>query len=144
AEARLEEAEAALDTDKQLLSPLERARKAGAATAMEVAMAQAAVAEARLAVTELRGEVHDLGLMLAREVGSKAPTPMYTRGNYPDPPLASEAELREAFAQLDTLPTVARHRLDARAARARAVEARSAKSSLLTTGVQAQRESNGD
>ena len=144
AEARLAEANAALETDRQLLALLERARSAGAATAIEVAMAQTAVAEAQLAVTELQGEVHDLGLHLAREVGSKAPNPLHTRGEYPDPPLASEAEMREAFARLDSLPTVVQRRLDARAARARSVEERASTSTLLTTGVAYQRESNGD
>jgi len=144
AELRLAEARAALETDETLLALLERARVGGAATVMEVATARAAVAEAQLAVTELQGEVHDDGLRLARETGVRSGAPLRTRGAYPDPPLASEAELRVWFGQLEQLPEVVQHRLEARAARARAVEARAAKSTLLTTGVAVQRESNGD
>lgn len=144
AELRLAEAKAALQTDEMLLALLDRARKGGAATVMEVATARAAVAEAQLAVTELQGEVHDQGLRLAQEVGVSSHRPLRTRGTYPDPPLASEAELRTAFAQLERLPEVVQHRLHARAARARAVEARAAKSTVLSTGVSVQRESNGD
>lgn len=144
AERELALAEAELAALQELGATLERAREAGVVTRAEVADARAREAEAELRVGDLRGDVHDLGLVLAREVGGDTSQPMRTQGDYPNPQLPSEDELRRTFASLDTLPRVARQQLLARAAHARAAEIKAQRATRLSAGVSFQRESESD
>jgi hypothetical protein len=88
--------------------------------------------------------VHDLGLALARETGVSSLAPLGTRGDYPEPTLPEEAELRRRFAEIDRLPAVQLHRLQARAALAEARELQRGSGSVLTTGASVQLESTSE
>jgi outer membrane protein, heavy metal efflux system len=144
AEQRLAMAEADLAVAEQLVETLELALAEGVTTRLAVAEAETIAAQAEQSVVELRGEVHDLGLALARETGVVTQSPLGTQGDYPDPTLPDEAELRRRFAEVDQLPAVQLRRLQARAALAETQEARRAKGTVLTGGASVQLESNGD
>jgi outer membrane protein TolC len=144
AELRLTMARQDLAIAEQLVETLERAREAGVATRVDVAEARTLVALAEAAVVELGGEVHDLGLALARETGVSSLAPLGTRGDYPEPTLPEEAELRRRFAEIDRLPAVQLHRLQARAALAEARELQRGSGSVLTTGASVQLESTSE
>ncbi|HLT35147.1 MAG TPA: TolC family protein [Enhygromyxa sp.] len=141
AELRLALARQDLAVAEQLVDSLELAREAGVATRLDVAEAEALAAAAESAVVELAGEVHDLGLALARETGVTSSSPLGTRGVYPNPELPDEAELRRSFAELDRLPAVQRRRLEARAALAEARELERSNGTVLSTGASVQLES---
>ena len=144
AEQSLALARADLELAEQLVATLETAREAGVATRVEVAEARTIAAETAAVVVELAGEVHDLGLALARETNKLMTTPLGTQGDYPNPALPDEAELRRRFAEVDKLPAVQLRRVRARAALAVANETERSRGALLTTGVSIQRESMGD
>jgi outer membrane protein TolC len=142
AERRLELANADLVLAKQLVETLTIGLEAGVVTRLDVAEAEVIVAEAEAAVVELGGEVHDLGLVLARETGLETTSPLGTQGDYPDPVLPDEAELRRRFAEVDQLPSVQLRRLRARAALAEAHEAKRANGAQLQGGGSVQLESS--
>ena len=144
AEQRLAMAKADLALAESLVEILTLARDEGVVTRLDVAEAQAVAAEVASTVVELGGEVHDLGLALARETGATTQGPLGTQGPYPDPVLPDEAELRDVFANLDRLPAVQRHRLRARAALAEAQETHRSNGTVLQTGASIQLESTGE
>lgn len=144
AELRLAMAKADLALAQQLVETLQAGLDAGVVTHLDVAEAEAIAAEVEAAVVELGGEVHDLGLSLARETGSKTMSPIATAGDYPNPTLPDEPELRRRFAQVDQLPAVQLHRLQARAALAEARESEKANGTVLQGGASVQLESTGE
>ncbi|MFO7563198.1 MAG: TolC family protein [Enhygromyxa sp.] len=144
AELRLAAARADLELAEQLVETLERAREAGVVTRLDVAEVRTLAAEAEAAVVELGGEVHDLGLALARETGVTVTSPLGTHGDYPDPALPEEAELKRRFAELERLPAVQLRRLEARAALAEARALARAKGTVLTAGASVQLESTNE
>ncbi|HVH97397.1 MAG TPA: TolC family protein [Enhygromyxa sp.] len=144
AEQRLAMARSDLATAEQLVATLEQAREAGVVTRLDVAEAEALAAEAEAAVVELGGEVHDLGLALARETGVKTTSPLGTRGDYPNPTLPGDDELRRRFAEVEQLPAVQLRRVQARAALAQAHEAARENGTVLNAGASVQLESTGE
>jgi cobalt-zinc-cadmium efflux system outer membrane protein len=120
-----------------------RAAALGAATRADTADARAFVAEARLAVINAEGEVHDRGLELAREVTSPRLDPMTASGDLPSPPLPEPFDRGALVARAADLPLVARQHLAARAERARAVEEQAARGTVLQLGVALQRDAPG-
>jgi cobalt-zinc-cadmium efflux system outer membrane protein len=144
AERRLEMAQADLALARQLVATVEAGLEGGVATQRDLAEAEALVAAVLAEVVNLGGEVHDLGLALARETGSKTVDPLATRGEYPNPTLPDEAELRRRFAAVDELPVVQQRRLQARAALADARAAKRASGTVLQSGVSVQLESTGE
>jgi outer membrane protein TolC len=144
AERELELARTELAELDELTATLEQARAAGVGTRADVADARARAAAVEQRVGDLRGDVHDLGLVLARETNGDTSKPARTSGDYPNPQLASEAQLRQVFAQVESLPQVARQRLRARAEHARAIEAKAEKATQLNAGASFQRESGTD
>jgi outer membrane protein TolC len=144
AQLELELALAELASTHELVATLVRAREAGVGTRTDVAHSQILEAQVEARVNDLRGAIHDLGLVLARETGSDASRPVETRGDYPDVTLPSEDELRRRFAALDSLPIVAKQRLIARSERARAAEAKAANATTLNAGFSVQREASSD
>jgi len=144
AEARLELARTESSMALELVAVLEVGREAGVVTRVEVAEARARAAGAQAVLTEVAGDVHDLGLALARETGTKATAPLRTRGAYPTPELPGEGVLRERFAALDQLPAVVLRRLESRAAAARAEAAKAAGSTKMSAGISGQLESSGE
>lgn len=144
AERELELALTELAELNELTATLEQARAAGVGTRADVADARARAAAVEQRVGDLRGDVHDLGLVLARETSGDTSRPSRTSGNYPNPQLASEAQLRQVFTQVESLPQIARQRLRARAERARAIEAKAEKATQLNAGASVQRESGTD
>jgi cobalt-zinc-cadmium efflux system outer membrane protein len=144
AERELALAERELTLTKELSATIELGRREGVSTRAELADARAREAEAEALVIDLVGHVHDLGLELGRETGADGRVPLRTKGEYPDPQLPSEDELRRRFDEVDSLPRVAVARLRARANHAQAAEAKAAKASWMNAGVSVQRESAGD
>lgn len=144
AERRLELAERELATAEALVAALEPAYEAGVVTRAELADARVHAAERQATVLAIAGEVHDSGLELAHRSGIRTTKPLQTRGDYPDPQLPPEDELRAHFDDLEKLPIVAVQRLEARAARVRARESETRRGTVLTTGVQVQRESTSE
>jgi outer membrane protein, heavy metal efflux system len=144
AEQRLALARSELELAELQVATLELGLASGVVTRLDVAEAQASAATAETLVVELAGEVHDLGLTLARESGIKTMSPLGTVGDYPNPPLPDEAELRRRFAELEGLPQIHRRRLAARAALAEAHEAKRANGTVLTGGASVQLESTGE
>ena len=144
AEQQLVLAESELTALEQRAEALERARQAGVGTRADVADARAQTAAAELRVGNLRGDVHDLGLALAREVGGDTHKPHATAGDYPSPQLPSEEVLRAAFDEVESLPQIVRQRLLARAERARAVEIEAQRGTRLNAGLSVQREAESD
>ena len=144
AERRLALAKTDLALAHELVGTLEAGLAAGVVTRLDVAEARAVAAEAEAVVVELGGEVHDLGLALARETGTQTMSPLGTKGDYPDPPLPDEAELRQRFAEVERLPAIQRRRLAARAALAEAHEAKRSNGTVLNAGGSIQLESTGE
>jgi cobalt-zinc-cadmium efflux system outer membrane protein len=144
AEQQLALAQDELALAQELSATLELALREGVGTRADVADARARAAVAEQLVIDWTGQVHDLGLELARETGADGRTPLRTRGDYPDPQLPSEDELRRRFEQVDGLPKVAVAKLAARAQRAAAAEAKSARASWMNAGFSFQRESGTD
>lgn len=144
AEQRLEMARQELSLAEQLVITLEQAREAGVVTRLDVAEAEVSAARAEAVVVELAGEVHDLGLALAREIGMKASSPLGTRGDYPNPPLPDDDELRRRFAEVEQLPAIQLRRVQARAALAQAREAERANGTVLVAGASVQLESTNE
>lgn len=144
AERELELALTELDALRQLGDMLERGREAGVGTRADVADARAREAATELRVGDLRGDVHDLGLVLAREIGGDTSKPARTNGAYPEPQLPSEAELRRLFDDVEALPQIARQRLRARVELARAAESKAGQGTQLNAGASFQRESGSD
>lgn len=144
AQLELEIANAELASTHELVATMVRGREAGVGTRVDVAEAQVLEAQVEAQVNDLRGIVHDLGLVLARETGGDASKPLETRGDYPNVTLPSEDELRRSFAELDSLPAVAKQRLIARSERARAAEVKAAKATRLNAGISFQREATSD
>jgi outer membrane protein TolC len=128
----------------ELTATLEQARAAGVGTRANVADARARAATVQQHVGDLRGDVHDLGLVLARETNGDTSKPARTSGDYPNPQLASEAQLHRVFAEVESLPQIARQRLRARAEHARAIEAKAEKATQLNAGASFQREAGTD
>jgi cobalt-zinc-cadmium efflux system outer membrane protein len=144
AELRLAMAREDLQVAEQLVATLEQAREAGEATRLDVAEAEAIAAEAEAAVVELGGEVHDLGLVLARETGTKTSNPLGTRGDYPNPSLPDDDELRRRFAEVDRLPAVQLRRVQARAALAEARASERENGTVLNAGASVNLESSNE
>jgi outer membrane protein TolC len=144
AERELALAETEFASMHELVATLKLAREAGVGTRANVADAQVLEAQAEARVNDLRGVIHDLGLVLARETGSDASKPLVTRGDYPNISLPSEDELRRRFAELESLPSVAKQRLIARSERARAAEAKAANATQMNAGFSVQREATSD
>jgi cobalt-zinc-cadmium efflux system outer membrane protein len=122
---------------------VERTAALGAATRADVADARAFAAEARLAALNAEGEVHDRGLELAREVASPRIDPIAASGDLPSPPLPVPIDRAALVARAAELPDVARQLLAARAERARGVEERAARGTILQLGVALQRDAPG-
>nr|WP_255216123.1 TolC family protein [Pseudenhygromyxa sp. WMMC2535] len=133
-----------LSAAEERVAALERAHAAGVVTRLEVADARAMAAQIQAISIEVAGEVHDLGLALARETGVRATAPMRTSGDYPAPQLPSHDEIRQRFAELEQLPEVALRRLESRAAKARAKETKASRATVMNAGVSGQLESSGD
>ncbi|KIG19311.1 Heavy metal RND efflux outer membrane protein, CzcC family protein [Enhygromyxa salina] len=144
AQLELELAMSELASMQELVATMVRAREANVVTRADVAHSQVLEAQTEARVNDLQGVVHDLGLVLARETGSDASRPLETRGDYPNIALPSEDELRRRFAELDSLPAVAKQRLLARSERARAAEAKAANATTLNAGFSVQREATSD
>ena len=144
AERRLEMAQADLALARELVELVERGVEAGVATRLDLAEAEALVVAVEAEVVVLSGEVHELGLTLAREMGSKLAEPLATRGEPPNPALPDEAELRRRFAAVEELPAVRVRQLQARAALAEAREAKTASAAVLQGGASVQLESTGE
>ncbi|PRQ03817.1 TolC family protein [Enhygromyxa salina] len=143
-ELELELAKSELASMQELVATMIRAQEAGVVTRADVAQSRVLHAQAEAHVNDLQGAVHDLGLVLARETGSDASKPLVTRGDFPNITLPSEDELRRRFAELDSLPAVAKQRLLARSERARAAEAKAASATSLNAGFSVQREAGSD
>src|SRR5690606_39064582 len=75
AEQRLGLARSELELAELLVATLELGLESGVVTRLDLAEAQASAAEAATGVVELAGEVHDLGLALARESGIQTMSP---------------------------------------------------------------------
>jgi cobalt-zinc-cadmium efflux system outer membrane protein len=128
----------------ELVSTTELGQREGVFTRADVADARSREADAKALVVDLIGQVHDLGLELGRETGADGRAPLRTRGDYPDPVLPSEDELRRRFERVDALPQVAVAKLQARAERAAAAEAKAARATTMNAGFSFQRESGTD
>ncbi len=144
AERELDLAASELALAKQFSATIEFGQREGVATRADLADARAREAVAQAVVIDLVGRVHDLGLELGRETGADGRAPLQTQGDYPDPQLPSEDELRRRFDEVDGLPSIVVAKLAARAERARASEAKAAKASTMNAGVSFQRESASD
>lgn len=128
---------------RELLRLVERAAAVEAATRADLADARGFLAEARLQVLAAEGEVHDLGLMLAREAGVEVRGPLTAAGGLPSvalPPPERWSELVERAERLP-MPQVATLRL--RAERSREAEERAARASQLQLGANLQRDAPG-
>lgn len=144
AERELALAERELALAEELSATIDLGRREGVSTRAELADARAREAEAKAVVIDLVGRVHDLGLELGRETGADGRAPLRTTGEYPDPQLPSEDELRRRFDEVDGLPDVVVARLQARAERAAAAEAKAARANTMNAGASFQRESGSD
>ncbi|MCA9653535.1 MAG: TolC family protein [Myxococcales bacterium] len=144
AELELAKAQQELALARARREALEVAIAAGVGTRPAVVEAHADETELQALCTELAGLVHDLGLVLGREVGSDDPRPLRTIGAHPDPALPDDEELRRRFEQVGSLPAVAVERLRARALRAAAIENAASRGHQLFTGFSVQREATSD
>lgn len=158
----LGEAQSLLATAKQqevtageLAELVARAAELGAATKADLADARALQSEARLVGLAAEGEVHDRGLMLARELGLATLHPLTASGPLPQPPGVAELAASPkspgsnggtAPVWVDVvtrLPAVRLAALQVRATKARAVEERALRSTSLLLGAGVQRDAPG-
>jgi len=144
AELRLQMTEADLALARELVELYRIGLEQGVNTRLDLSEAEALEVAIEGELIALRGEVHELGLGLARAMGSGAGTPLSTRGDYPKPELPEEAELRRRFAALERLPAVQLRELQARAALAEAREAKAASAAVVQGGASVQLESSGE
>ena len=134
------------DAEKQtalatsLSALVQKASALGAATAADVAEAEAFAAEVAMQALGAEGEVVTRGVALRRLVAIEGAGPLATRGALPSPVLPPSASEAAALAAVGRLPMVAQARLVARAQRARAVEETAARGSWLALGGVVQRD----
>lgn len=143
----LDAAQATLDLAREELELaqrwLERARVAYEARVIlrpDLAEVKRYVASVDARVVELEGRVHDLGLALALAAGLSPRAPVRAKGPPPRPELPPSSELGARLDRVEELPAVTAARLEAIAARARAVEARAERGTQLTAGAAVMRD----
>ncbi len=117
-----------------------RAAEEGIRTAMDAAQARAYRAEIERARFELSTSLYRAGVELAVAMGRTSPAPLRTTGASPRPALPELTSLDAYVTRVHQLPEAAALRLSATAARAREAEESAAYGSLLSAGVQLQRE----
>lgn len=124
----------------ELLSAVEKAAAAEAATRADVADARAYLAEARLQGIQAEGEVTERSLALSRELADAGAAPLAAAGELPAPALPPEGRWASLVQRAGRLPEVEARQLEARAERARLVEERAARGAQLSLGVAVQRD----
>lgn len=122
---------------------VERAAQVAAATRADVADAKGFHAEARLMVIAAEGEVHDLGLVLAREAGLLVRGPLQAAGDLPSLPLPPRPEWEARLEHIEKLPSVRLAALRLRVEQAREVEEKAARGHVLQIGGGIQRDAPG-
>ena len=140
AEQSLELAREELELAHKLVEQAQTAFDARVMTRADLAEARRYAADVDARVVELEGNVHDLGLELSLSAGLDPSTPVTTRGPFPEPILPDGPELERRLANVDDLPQVTTARLEAAAARARAVEARAQRGTQLSLGAAVMRD----
>lgn len=136
-------AERELTIADDLQKRIERAVALGAATRADLADTRAFTAEAGLAVLAAEGEVYERGVVLSRDTARLRAEALAASGELPDPPLPPPASWSQLAAGVEALPGVAMSRVAERAERARFVEERAARGTVLQLGVALQRDAPG-
>lgn len=139
-----EDVTADVELAQELVARLERGAAAGHDTAADVADARIFLAESRLSLVALEGEIHDVGLDLSNRLELAAPGALIASGNLPDPVLPSAEILDEALASIERIPDVALHSMQAAAARARARELAAESKPRLGVGARFQQDGPTD
>lgn len=121
AEATLQEMKTRVELAEEMFSSLQRGREGGAFTSRDVAAGQAYLAEARLRLLEVEGEVFDLGIELAVAIGDPEPAAFRALGPLPQVDLPPEETWARALDPA-RLPSVLTGRWQEEAARARVQE----------------------
>jgi cobalt-zinc-cadmium efflux system outer membrane protein len=138
---RLEElAQRQLSLARQSEELLERAVDAGVRTSIDLAQARAFRSEVALRLLEVHGAAAQTALDLGVVLGQRERASLRTRGPLPRPTLPGPEELDRYVERASALPRQAALRLSATAARARQAEERAGAGTVLSTGVQLQRE----
>ncbi len=127
----------------ELAARVAKAQALGAVTRADLADARAFHAEIRALAIAARGEVVQRGLLLAQQMGEHPVAPLATDGALPEPPLPPIPEQRALLDRVDGLPAVLVAELAARAERAREVEERAARGTVLSLGIAGQRDAPG-
>ncbi len=126
---------------RAVLAATERGATAGVFTAPELADARAYTSEAELALRDASGRVAETGFELAR-VTARAGA-IEVRGDLPEAPIPEEETWAALLERARRLPAVEAKRLEARAARARAVEERATRGTQLVVGAEVFRDGPG-
>ena len=139
----LEEARREEQIAGELSRLVERAAAVAAATRADVGDARGFHAEAALQVLAAEGEVHDLGLALAREAGLRVAGPLVASGALPTVELPPRSEWAAQVERAVALPGARLAALRLRAQRAREVEEKAARGSVMQLGANVQRDAPG-
>ncbi|HEY0839262.1 MAG TPA: TolC family protein [Vulgatibacter sp.] len=118
----LEDAVADAELAEELLDRMQKGAAAGLHTAADVAEARIFLAESRLSLVSLEGEIHDLGLDLSNRLEIAAPGALIAAGELPAPALPPHPTIEAALASIERIPDVALRSMQVSAARARARE----------------------
>jgi outer membrane protein TolC len=132
-----------IEIAREQVSTHERAVSAGVVTTVDLAEAEHRLAELEQVRLSLQGQRFEAANRLTTAMGQPVPTEfletvgeVHTDGPLPRPDLPQKREVRSRLAEVDALPSVAVHRLEETAARARAAEAAAAYAPSLLVGGQ--------
>lgn len=112
---------------------VERAAAAGQRTRLDVADADAYVADTETRLVDADGLIFEMGIHLSTELGRDPSIPLRAVGPVPAPDVG-QTNLAGFLSRADALPEARAAHLGVLSARARAVEARAAGGALLTLG----------
>jgi len=125
---------------RELERLVDRAAGLGTMTRADLAEAAAYHAEARIAVLAAEGEVFQVGLALAKEVGDADAVPLRTAGGLPNAAVPGDLSMRHWLDRAGAAPIVVVRGLQAKAARAREVEHKAMRGTVVQVGAGVQRD----
>lgn len=143
AERIFEEAQKEVGVAEDVVRVIDRAVKAAERTRADLVDAQGFVAEARRDAIHAEGMVTEAALALSRERGGPFDRTLTSQGSLPTPPLPDGATRARWLAKSDTYPDVVLRTLEREAERARLVEERTLRGTIVRVGVEAERDLPG-
>ncbi len=138
-----EEANREVVVAQDVVRVIDRAVKATERTRADLVDAQGFLAEARRDAIHSEGMVTEASLALSRERGGPFDRAIKTQGALPTPPLPDDAMKKKWLGSSDNYPQVVLRTLEREAERARFIEDRALRGTVMRVGVEAERDLPG-